>query len=404
MGSAPVLALLLGQLVVQPAGAITTVGAALRLARPGDTIVVRTGVYREPRIDVTIAVTHLGEGSPVLDGGGAHEILTVRADGVTIRGLTFRHVGVSYTEDRAGVRLDGVRDCVVADNRLEGTYFGIYASRSSGCTIRGNVIVGDAKSQIGAGNAIHLFASDGFVVAENRISGHRDGIYLEFSPRATIERNESRANLRYGLHFMYSDSCAYRGNTFAGNAAGVAVMYGRAVTIADNRFQASVGAAAYGLLLKEIKDGRVEGNRFEGNTTALHVEGSDRLRVTGNEFLANGWAARLAADASGNSFVHNRFEGNSFDVTTNSGTTSPARFEENYWGDYVGYDLDRDGYGDVPHRPVRLFALLVEQHEPALILMRSFIVRLLDLAERVMPALTPAAVQDARPLMRWAGA
>jgi nitrous oxidase accessory protein len=55
----------------------------------------------------------------------------------------------------------------------------------------------------------------------------------------------------------------------------------------------------------------------------------------------------------------------------------------------------------VPHRPVRLFSVLVEQSEPALILLRSFFLDLLDLAERVMPAMTPERLLDARPLMRW---
>ncbi|HYC31438.1 MAG TPA: nitrous oxide reductase family maturation protein NosD [Gemmatimonadales bacterium] len=326
----------------------------------------------------------------------------LRADRVTIRGLTLRNVGPSYTEDRAGLRLEGVRGCTISDNRLEGTFFGIYAARSSGCTISGNVIAGHAAVQMAAGNAIHLFYSDGFAVTGNRISGHRDGIYLEFSPGARIAGNESHANLRYGLHFMYSDSCTYRDNAFKRNGAGVAVMYSRAITMAGNRFVESRGAAAYGLLLKEIKDAQVEGNRFEGNRVGLWVEGSDRIAVRGNEFVENGWAARLMADATGNTYLRNRFEGNSFDVATNSAGTSPGRFTENYWDRYTGYDLDRDGYGDVPHRPVRLFAILVEQHEPTLILLRSFFVDLLDVAERIAPVLTPAALRDERPLMRWA--
>jgi nitrous oxidase accessory protein len=394
-------ALLLGQIVVQPQGPVASVAAALRLARPGDTIVVRAGVYREPRLVVTLPLTILGEGGPVLDGQGAHEVLTIRADRVTVRGLTLRNVGPSYTEDRAGLRLDGVRGCTVSDNRLEGTFFGIYAARSSGCSISRNVIVGRAGAQTAAGNAIHLFFSDGFVVTGNRISGHRDGIYLEFSPRARIVGNVSRANLRYGLHFMYSDSCVYRDNAFERNGAGVAVMYSRAVTIGANRFSDSRGSAAYGLLLKEIKDAAVVGNHFERNTVGLWVEGSDRVTVQGNQFLENGWAARLMADASGNTYLRNRFEGNSFDVATNSAEVSPGRFAGNHWDRYAGYDLDHDGYGDVPHRPVRLFAILVEQHEPTLILLRSFFVDLLDLAERVAPVLTPAALQDDHPLMRW---
>ena len=47
--------------------------------------------------------------------------------------------------------------------------------------------------------------------------------------------------------------------------------------------------------------------------------------------------------------------------------------------------------GDVPYRPVRLFSVLVERNEPALILLRSFFLDLLDLAERVVPVHHPGA-------------
>jgi nitrous oxidase accessory protein len=389
------------RLVVEPGGPLPTLTAALRQARPDDTIVVRPGVYREPRIVIAIPVTVLGEGNPVFDGGGGHEVLTVKADRVTIRGVTVRNVGSSYTEDRAGIRLDRVSGCTIEGNRLVGTFFGVYAARSSSCTVADNSFEGRDRSQTTSGNAIHLFYSDGFTVARNRIHGHRDGIYLEFSPRTTIVGNESTGNLRYGLHFMYSDSCVYRDNTFRRNGAGVAVMYSRAITMVRNRFEDNRGSAAYGLLLKEIKDSRVQDNRLSGNTVGIYAEASDRNVVEDNQFLRNGWAVRLMGDATDNAFRRNRFEGNSFDVATNTTLGGSGTFAENYWDGYEGYDLDHDGYGDVPYRPVRLFAVLVEQSEPSIVLLRSFFLDLLDLAERVAPVITPERLVDPRPLMRW---
>jgi nitrous oxidase accessory protein len=389
------------RIVVEPGTAVATLTAGLRQARPGDTILVLPGTYREPRIVIAMPVTILGRGSPTFDGQGSHEILTVVSDGVTIRGLTLRDVGHSYTEDRAAIRLESVRGCAVTGNRFVAAFFGVYAARASDCVIADNVFEGRGGDQTTLANAIHLFQSADFVVARNRIRKHRDGIYLEFSPRARIIDNESAANLRYGLHFMYSDTCDYRGNRFAGNGAGVAVMYSRAVTMIGNRFEDNWGPAAYGLLLKEIKDSRVERNVLSGNSTGIYAEGSDRILIAGNQFLRNGWAVRLMADATDNSFRRNRFEGNSFDVATNSSGSSSSSFAENFWDGYAGYDLDRDGYGDVPYRPVRLFSVLVEQSEPALILLRSFFLDLLDLAERVVPAITPERLVDARPLMRW---
>jgi nitrous oxidase accessory protein len=100
-----------------------------------------------------------------------------------------------------------------------------------------------------------------------------------------------------------------------------------------------------------------------------------------------------------NQFSRNTFRDNAFDVGTNSSRNS-STFARNYWDDYRGYDLDRDGLGDVPFHPVRLFSLLVEQNHPLLILMRSPFVDLLDAAERVLPVLTPETLVDSTPLTR----
>jgi nitrous oxidase accessory protein len=120
----------------------------------------------------------------------------------------------------------------------------------------------------------------------------------------------------------------------------------------------------------------------------------------GNQFLRNGWAVRIMGDATDNRFTDNRFVGNSFDVATNS-TSNNSRFGGNYWDHYDGYDLDRDGRGDVPFHPVRLFALIVERNAPALVLLRSAFIDLLDAAERAFPVLTPETLVDEHPLMRW---
>jgi nitrous oxidase accessory protein len=384
-------------IVVQPAGPVRTLTQALALARPGDRIEVRTGRYREPRIVVAVRVEVVGTGAPVFEGG-AHTTLEITSDSVVIRGLQFEGVIPSATEDRAAILLRGVRGCRIEANRIREAYFGIYAMRAADCVIAGNQVRGPAGAEASTGNGIHLWQSSGMTVRENEVASHRDGVYFEFVRATTVVGNTVTGNRRYGLHFMRSDSCTYSGNRFAGNGAGVAVMYSRGVTMTDNRFERNWGSAAYGLLLKEISDGAVRGNRFTGNTVGLYLEDSNRNRVTGNIFQGNGWAVKVLANATDNRFEGNSFAGNTFDVSTNSRTASSS-FSGNWWDHYRGYDLDRDGVGDVPYRPVRLFSLVVEQHEPALILLRSPFVDLLDAAERLMPVLTPDALSDRRPLM-----
>lgn len=385
-------------ITVSPAGPVRTLTAALETARPGDRIVVQAGRYREPAIVVGLTVTIIGEGRPVFQGG-AHSTIEVRADGVEIRGLVFEQVTPSATEDRAAILLQGIRDCRIVDNEIRGAYFGIYAMRSAGCTIAGNRLRGAPGRASAMGNGIHLWQSGAMTVRDNMVEGHRDGIYLEFTRASQVSDNVVQANSRYGLHFMRSDSCIYAGNRFEKNGAGVAVMYSRAVRMTGNHFERNRGGAAYGLLLKDISDATVRGNSFIDNTVGLYLEDSNRNLVEGNLFRRNGWAVKVLANATGNRFTGNQFEGNSFDAATNSRTASSS-FDRNWWDRYRGYDLDRDGLGDIPYRPVRLFSLVAEQHKPSLILLRSAFVDLLDGAERLMPMLTPDALADRSPLMR----
>lgn len=387
-------------LTVAPGSALSTVTAALRQARDGDRIVVRAGTYREPMLVVERRVELVGEGNPVLDGGRERQIMAIAANGVTVRGFTFRDVGIAMTEDLAAIKVAGASDCRIEGNRFENAFFGIYLERAADCVVRGNVLQGTKRDESNSGNGIHLYSSRNITIEQNRVLGHRDGIYLEFSRHSTVRGNESRGNMRYGLHFMYSDSCAYRQNTFHENLAGVAVMYSRDVEMVDNRFEQNWGSAAYGLLLKEVYDVRLERNRFRRNTAGLVADGATRMIARGNTFAENGWAIRLMSSTEDATFERNNFSGNTFDVATNSRDASGNRFHDNWWDEYQGYDLDRDGRGDVPHRPVRLFSLLVERNEPSMILLRSFFVGLLDVAERVLPAITPEALIDDAPRMR----
>lgn len=387
-------------LTVGPGARFATITAALAAAQPGDRVLVRAGTYREATLVVrTPRLTVQGDGWPVLDGQGAREVLVIAADDVTVRGLVLTNTGVSSLEDRAGIRARDARHCVIERNRLRDNLWGIYLQRATDCIVRDNDIVAHGVKQTESGNGIHLWYSSGARVERNHIRGHRDGIYFEFSTLGITRDNVSEQSQRYGMHFMFSDSCRYEHNIFRDNNSGVAVMYSRGVVIHDNRFERSWGSAAYGLLLKDIMGGEISDNVFSRNSTGLFVEGSSRLDVRGNEFTQNGWAAKVLADADQNRFTANRFAGNAFDVTTNSSSAN-STFDGNWWDEYKGYDLNRDGVGDVAFHPVRLFALVVEQHPAALLLLRSPLVSILDAAERVLPVLTPEALVDKHPLMR----
>jgi nitrous oxidase accessory protein len=145
----------------------------------------------------------------------------------------------------------------------------------------------------------------------------------------------------------------------------------------------------------------MEGNHFEKNTSAVFMEGANRIYMARNTFKNNGWALKIQASCLGVVLEHNNFIGNTFDVGTN-GSLVQNTFNNNYWDKYEGYDLNKDKIGDIPYRPVSMYSMIVEKYPPAMILFRSFITTLLDKTEKILPSLTPENLKDNAPLMRKA--
>ncbi len=316
-----------------------------------------------------------------------------------VRGIHFANAGYSSFNDFAAIKIIDATNILIENNSITNSSFAIHIANSTRSVIRGNTIRGNNKSEHLSGNGVHLWKCENMLIENNSIQGHRDGIYLEFVTFSTIKKNQSEKNIRYGLHFMFSNDDAYEGNTFKNNGAGVAVMFSKKVTMAGNHFEENWGASAYGILLKEIKEGSISHNTFLKNTVGIFMEGSSRMHIEKNVFQNNGWAIKVQASCDENSFGYNNFYGNSFDVATN-GTMMLNKFYNNYWDKYEGYDINKNGIGDVPYHPVSMYAMMVEQNPTTLILMRSFMVSLLDKAERAIPSLTPENLVDDKPMIK----
>jgi nitrous oxidase accessory protein len=401
-----VIFLLFASLVVQ--GKTLTVGngrnyarisQAISQASSGDTILIFPGVYKEGQLVVDKQLYLKGVNLPVLDGEKKFEILTVKADNAVVEGLVFRNSGRSSYMDIAALRVAECRYVTVRNNLFEFTFFGIYSQHATACTIVGNKLRSDAKDEINSANGIHCWKSDSLRIEGNVITGHRDGIYFEFVTNSFIRNNFSYKNVRYGIHFMFSNDDTYINNTFQDNGAGVAVMYSSRIHMHYNVLSDNWGSAAYGILLKDISDGTVSNNKFLNNSVGILMEGSSRLKMEKNLFQKNGWALKIQANCMDNQISQNNFLNNSFDVATN-GELVLSRFERNYWDKYEGYDLNRNGIGDIPYRPVSLYAMITERNPSSMMLYRSFMATLIDKVEKIVPVLTPLDMKDDHPLMK----
>ena len=371
---------------------------ALAQAINGDTILIHQGIYKEGNIIVDKEVTLLGKNWPILDGQKKYEILSIKSDNTVIKGFRVENSGYATLDDPGAIKVYEANHVTVCDNILDDNFFGIYLQYCKNTIVKNNRIKAYGIEEQQIGNGIHCWKSDSLQIIGNRISGHRDGIYFEFVTNSIIWRNISTKNIRYGLHFMFSNNDSYITNVFKNNGAGVAVMFTKNVTMINNTFEENWGDASYGLFLKEISDSYIFGNTFIRNTSGIHMEGTSRLKVEKNVFESNGWGMKIQASCMENEVVTNNFIANTFDISTN-GSLVLNTFNGNYWDKYDGYDLDRNQIGDVPYHPLSLFSVIVENNPPAMLLFRSFMVTLLDKSEKMIPSLTPDNFIDNTPLM-----
>lgn len=376
----------------------SSISAALHKAKAKDEILIYGKKIYKERLVIQKPITLKGVGTPIIDGGQRGDVIKVNADNVTIEGLQIQNSARSSQVDYCGVHVKDaqfvtVRNCVFRKNQFSVMFQncknGLIANNNISSYITYNPIMG---------NAVHCWKSDNMHITGNNIGHNRDGIYLEFVNNSHIDHNTVSGCARYGLHFMFSHFNVYNSNRFNHNQAGVAVMFAHNVEMINNTFEFNRGTSSYGLLIKELQYSTIKGNRFLDNTVGLLIDGGSDLNVHHNVIKNNGWGMRLISASTNDTIVHNNFLGNTFDMTTNV-SYNRNNVNGNYWDKYEGYDLNKDGYGDVPFHPLSLFSMLAEQNENVLFFFHSFLMNLLDATEKVLPSITPDNYVDNYPHM-----
>ncbi len=379
-----------------PSCQLKSLEEALDRAEPMDTIRVQKGLYECVDIEINKPVVIIGDEGAVIDGLEKGYVLKILSDSVTISGLKIINAGKSYTKDFAAIYVYRANHFTLSNLEIINPFFGILLEKSKNGNVHHNKVYGVSQREDDSGNGIHLWHCSNVIIEQNEVYGLRDGIYLEFVDDSKVMNNYTHDNIRYGLHFMFSNRDEYVENIFENNGAGVAVMFSKFILMKENTFTHNWGTASYGLLLKEIYDAEVIDNSFTENTIGIFIDGSTRINYTENLFEQNGWAVKVSGGCYTNKFFKNNFIGNSFDISYNA-KMNDNTFDGNYWSDYTGYDLDKDGIGDVPYRPVKLFSYIVNKTPETIILLRSLFVDIINFSEKVSPVFTPDNLIDNQP-------
>lgn len=376
-----------------------TIKSALEKSQNGDVILVKAGEYKEETLEITKSVSLIGEPGAILHHLGDGDTIAVHAPNTTIKGLKIVGSGKSTYHDFSSIKVSNTSGCIIAENEILDSQYGVMIANSNNCIISGNKILTKSIPVDLLGDGIHLWKTTDSKIMKNVVHGHRDGIYLEFAQVGEIFENTITGNHRYGLHFMFANDNVFRNNTFSRNDAGVAVMYSKRIKMLNNEYAENKGAASFGLLLKDISDSEIAENEFLGNTVAIFMEGSNRNNFYSNRFDKNGWAIRLLSSCDSNVFQGNAFLDNTLEVATNA-QLNLNTFKRNYWARHKNVDLDQDGLVDLPYQPTSFSSYILEKYNISILLIGTPILQLLDWAEQMFPALSPVSLRDQEPLMQ----
>ncbi len=384
-------------------------------AKSGDTLQLSQGQYKGS-ILINKPLTLACKPGTDLDGNSTNDTIRITASNVTVQGCNILNWGDDLTAMDAGIIVKKTAEnAVIQNNYFKGISFGIFLDAAKNTKVLSNRIEGslETRSQ-DRGNGIHLYATTGADIAFNEVWHTRDGIYIDTSNKNAIRNNEFH-HLRYGVHYMYSYSNRVENNYTHHTRTGYALMQSKHLTVINNRSEWNEN---YGILMNYITHSTIKNNfvahtrqasNYIGDSSAQGGEGKGLFiynsfynELEGNTLREGGLGIHITAGSEDNVISGNSFIGNKQQVKYVSTRTQEWSHKGigNFWSDYLGWDRDNNGVGDIPYEPNDGVDKMLWKYPSAKVLMNSPAVETLRWIQREFPVLKSPGVTDSHPLMR----
>ena len=269
-----------------------TIQEAINHANSGDTIFVHKGTYYE-HVVVNKSVSLVGEDKDltIVDGYENDSVILITDNNVTVEGFTIKESGNSPYD--SGIRVEHSSGNIIKNNKIIDNFDGISFYYSVNNLVSGNIILNNS-----------------------------DGIFTYSSSNNMVLKNTMSSNSYDAIVLYYSVNNVVSGNIILNNYDGISFYYSVNNMVLENNFS----------------------NNYDG--LGLYFSGNNL--VSGNTISNNYDGIILYHRSSNNTIFHNNFN-NTNQVRTDSTNVWNYGEEGNYWSDYKGQDLNKDGIGDDPY-------------------------------------------------------
>lgn len=388
----------------------------LDIAQAGDHVILSAGVYLG-NFTINKPLKLSGQEGAILDGQAQGHTLEIKAKNVVIQNLEIQNWGHNLTTLDAGIFVNTQAEHVqIQNNQFVGNSSGIWVDATPNIQITNNTIEGnEAVRSPDRGNGIHLYNVSGALVKNNEVWHTRDGIYMDTSNDNELNGNYLH-DLRYGIHYMYSYTNIVTKNHTKNTRTGYALMQSKFLTVTDNLSENDVN---YGMLMNFITKSTIENNkvigvqnmrntqmqhsqqRYQPEGKALFIYNSLFNKIHNNILADSDIGIHHTAGSEDNTFTGNAFISNTKQVKYVANRTQDWSLKQqgNYWSDYLGWDMNGDGIGDVTYEPNDGVDRLLWKYPTAKLLFNSPAIEILRWVQRQFPVLRSPGIIDSYPLM-----
>ena len=368
----------------------------------GGTLRPAAGLYAGPVVIERPMV--IDGGSKVsVDAGNRGTVLTVRASGVTIRGLRLTGSGETHDGIDAGLAIEG-HDNLVDGNVLDEVFFGIHIKGGNRNRIRDNRVTGKNLSLGLRGDGLRIWNGRDNEITGNEFRRVRD-LTLANSPDNRVANNRL-VDARYAMHIVFSPRTRVEGNIIERTGTGIVAMYSTDLIVRGNRISHALDGGGAALTVKDSGGALVENSEGGHCAVGLMADAPVNAELThvirNNRFAHNITGMSFYGEKGGHRILDNHFDNNLTQVSISAPGVGEANvWRGNHWSDYQGFDRDGDGIGDTPYE-LWLYADRLWMELPkAKFFANSPSLELLDFLERLAPFSSPNLIlRDSLPRLR----